>query len=150
MENLIPVIAEKLDIEIGKRFYLKITRANGDENKEIYVLYYDGLHKIEDNNVSPVCNTEFAMLCLGLCEIEKIPFKPKYDQTFYSLDIYIDKFGGVDANVVAYSWGNNAFCLSLFQLGLVFETREEAEKKKELAIKTLCNNWFENSGELDD
>ena len=22
--------------------------------------------------------------------------------------------------------------------------------KKEVAIKTLCNNWFENSGELDD
>ena len=58
MENLIPVIAEKLDIEIGKKFYLKITRANGDENKDIYVLYYDGFHKIEDNNVSTVCNTE--------------------------------------------------------------------------------------------
>lgn len=150
MENLIPVIAEKLDIEIGKKFYLKITRANGDENKEIYVLYYDGLHKIEDNNVSPVCNTEFAMLCLGLCEIEKIPFKPKYDQTFYSFDVYIDKYGCVDASVVAYSWATNNFCLSLFQLGLVFETREEAEKKKEAAIKTLCNNWFEDSGELDD
>ena len=148
MENLIPVIAEKLDIEIGKKFYLKITRANGDENKEIYVLYYDGLHKIEDNNVSPVCNTEFAMLCLGLCEIEKIPFKPKYDQTFYSLDIYIDKFGGVDANVVAYSWGNNAFCLSLFQLGLVFETREEAEKKKEAAIKILCKDYLVDRGAL--
>ena len=150
MANLIPFIAEKLDIEIGKKFYLKITRANGDENKEIYVLYYDGLHKIEDNNVSPVCNVEFTMLCLGLCEVEKIPFKPKYDQTFYSLDIYIDKFGGVDATVEPFTWRNDTFDLSLFQLGLVFETKEEAEKKKEAAIKTLCNNWFENSGELDD
>ena len=150
MENLIPVIAEKLDIEIGKKFYLKITRANGDENKEIYVLYYDGLHKIEDNNVSPVCNVEFTMLCLGLCEIEKIPFKPKYDQRYYSFNINIDRCGGVKASVEYFYWKNDTFDLSLFQLGLVFETREEAEKKKEAAIKTLCNNWFENSGELDD
>ena len=148
MTNLIPFIAEKLDIEIGKKFYLKITRANGDENKEIYVLYYDGLHKIEDNNVSPVCNTEFAMLCLGLCEIEKIPFKPKYDQTFYSFDVYIDKYGGIDASVAAYIWSPNAFCLSLFQLGLVFETREEAEKKKEAAIKILCKDYLVDRGAL--
>ena len=150
MANLIPVIAEKLDIEIGKKFYLKITRANGDENKEIYVLYFDGLHKIEDNNVSPVCNVEFTMLCLGLYEIEKIPFKPKYDQRYYSFNINIDRCGGVKASVEYFYWKNDTFDLSLFQLGLVFETREEAEKKKEAAIKTLCNNWFENSGELDD
>ena len=150
MENIIPVIAEKLDIEIGKKFYLKITRANGDENKEIYVLYYDGLHKIEDNNVSPVCNVEFTMLCLGLYEIEKIPFKPKSDQRYYSFNINIDRCGGVKASVEYFYWKNDTFDLSLFQLGLVFETREEAEKKKEVAIKTLCNNWFENSGELDD
>ena len=75
MENLIPVIAEKLDIEIGKKFYLKITRANGDENKEIYVLYYDGLHKIEDNNVSPVCNVEFTMLCFKSLEAKNCGYR---------------------------------------------------------------------------
>lgn len=148
MENLIPVIAEKLDIEIGKKFYLKITRANGDENKEIYVLYYDGLHKIEDNNVSPVCNTEFAMLCLGLCEIEKMPFKPQFEQRYYSVDITIDRYGGVDATVEPFTWRNDTFDLSLFQLGLVFETREEAEKKKEVAIKILCKDYLVDRGAL--
>lgn len=148
MENLIPVIAEKLDIEIGKKFYLKITRANGDENKEIYVLYYDGLHKIEDNNVSPVCNIEFTMLCLGLCEIEKMPFKPQYAQRYYSFNIKIDRCGGVDASVESFYWRNDTFDLSLFQLGLVFETREEAEKKKEAAIKILCKDYLVDRGAL--
>ncbi len=148
MENLIPVIAEKLDIKIGKKFYLKITRANGDENKEIYVLYYDGLHKIENNSVSPVCNVEFTMLCLGLCEIEKIPFKPQFDQTYYSFNIRIDGCGGVDASVESFYWRNDTFDLCLFQLGLVFETREEAEKKKEAATKILCKDYLVDRGAL--
>ena len=148
MANLIPFIAEKLDIEIGKKFYLKITKANGDENKEIYALYYDGLHKIEDNNKAPLCNVEFTMLCAGLYEIEKIPFKPQFEQRYYSVDITIDRYGGVDATVEPFTWRNDTFDLSLFQLGLVFETKEEAEKKKELAIKILCKDYLVDRGAL--
>ena len=150
MESFIPIIAEKLGIKIGKTFYLKQTKSNGDINKEVYILYLDGLHKLENGIVSPSLHKEFTLLCLGLYEIEIMPFKPRYNQTYYTFDIFIDEYGGIDASVISHLWANNTFNLSLFQLGLVFETAEEALGHKEQAIKTLCNNWFENSEELDD
>ena len=55
----------------------------------------------------------------GEGEIEKLPFKPKIAEWYYSIDNY--------NNAWSYKWADTTADYTRLIIGLVFRTREEAE-----------------------
>lgn len=80
-------------------------------------------------------NKYIEYLATSKCEVKKLPWKPKYCETYF----YIDKTG----KVVEHLSTNELFDIMCFKLGNFFKTKEEAEKNKDKIIKMLKENSYE-------
>ena len=116
MINLIPMIAEKLGVEVGEPFKVK---------------GYDGTYFKFDNmyGLLSACRLKdiwrgegnlfvFLELCLGNKEIIKLRYKPKFGETYY----YVTP----DGDVIDAINGNSTFDFTLYKIGNQFRTSDEA------------------------
>lgn len=138
--NLMPEIMKILGVEYGEAF--KIRRPDYEVcEKGIYAFFEgEGLTKknkqgVFDSNSS----IEFEDLCLGNYEIVKLPWEPKYEEQFYT---YIHNEAHNEWLVDWFYWYGTPAQLAIKQLGMVFKTREDAEKALPEFYEKLTGNPF--------
>lgn len=123
-KNLIPEIAKMLGVEIGEEFKIK-----GYE-EWFYKFDNDRVLKFKHNDdvkmsVAPVSvYVAFFALLKGECEIIKLPWKPKQDETFYTFGIHATENKWV---VVSVKWWDNVKNLALYKIGWIYRSQAEAE-----------------------
>lgn len=78
-------------------------------------------------------------LLTGKDIIQRLPFKPKYEETYWTLD-YTAKNG---ITTVEYVWKYRAYDYLAYYNGLCFRTEEEAEANKDKLLK-IINHYKEN------
>ena len=120
-KNLIPEIAKLLGVEVGEEFKIK------GEDELTYRFDSYGLKLTHDSGIELAqisANVAFVDLVNGKCEIVKLPWKPKQDETFYTFGIHATENKWV---VVSVKWWDNVKNLALYKIGWVFRTKEEAK-----------------------
>lgn len=119
-KNLIPEIAKMLGVELGEEFKIK----------ELVGLAYKfddkGLRLIYDNHMAIFVTDASATTVVGLLngeyEIEKLPWRPKEGDTFFSFEL----FGGKWV-ICSSQWGESPSAYALLEKGWVYRTCEEAQ-----------------------
>lgn len=133
-KNLIPLIAERLNVSIGEEFRLTWKSARPVRYK--FVLD-KGLMKTEDFGVT-WCNASpalYELLLLGQVKIEKIPYEPKVGERYWT-------YKGDGFEVVCDVWNGYAIDYYRKACGVIFFSKEEASaaltvKYRELTGKEL-------------
>lgn len=119
-KNLIPEIAKMLGVELGEEFKVNI-------NNEIYQITRDGMYvkKINDEGQFdmweevPRC---FIKLLAGDAEIVKMPWKPEFEDSYYTFKLVRGKW-----SVCVGWWENEPHCYALLEKGWIYRTKAEAE-----------------------
>lgn len=118
-KNLIPQIAEMLNVEIGEEFKVK-----GDN--VTYKFTSDGLKLIQCDGfgleITVDANPKLYSLLNGKDEIIKIPYKPKNGEDYYTFGTSAGKW-----MVWGQRWTNHPVDLALLAKGWVFRSNKEAE-----------------------
>ena len=105
-----------------------IAKARGVELNEEFILVYMGSkckHKITTYGLNILVGVEWCGSCSidefirGEGEIEKIPFRPKRAEVYYTI-IH-------NTATVSYHWGDTTADYERLIAGVVFRTKEEAE-----------------------
>lgn len=114
--NLMPKVAELLGVEIGEEFIIE-----NKDRKETVVLAMDGFHVIQPNDVlGPDHGKLLSKVLQGLYEVKKLPWEPKYRETFY--------YPCVSQKMVLQTyWLNGTRDYAMKALGMIYRTRKEAE-----------------------
>ena len=115
MINYMSEVAKILGIELGEKF--KIANYDGYyylDNNGFYHEYSSG--KIEPNSAM------FITLLNGYHKLTKLPWKPKFDEKYYSV--------GVDGSVEDGVWLNDFLDYSLYKIGNCYRTIEEARANR--------------------
>ena len=110
MENLWKMIAEARGVELDEEFkWSNLT--------DKYRIRESGLEHFEDGQW---CNSLRAIeFIVGIGEIEKLPFRPKRAEVYYTI-IH-------NTATVSYHWADTTADYERLIAGVVFRTREEAE-----------------------
>lgn len=108
--NKMPEVAKMLGVELGEWF-----RVNGND----YCLTSNGLSNAYKIG-SPVA---LNSLLTGACEVRKLPFRPKEDETYY----YIQSDGNISSLYNSFGCVDYAF----FALGNCFRSKAEAKANKD-------------------
>ena len=131
MANLMPEVAKLLGVETGEPFYIlqngKHRRIYSDN--DLYKITEEGLANINNTDgcyeYHSHCRVILTDLLLGKCSVEKLPWEPKYEEQFYT---YIHNEAHNEWLVDWFFWYGTPAQLAIKQLGMVFKTREDAEK----------------------
>ena len=116
-KNLIPQIAEMLGIELGEEFKV-------GNNSVRFWFDLDGLHSEECVTAD---YTLYHLVC-GNCQIIKLPWKPKYDDVFYTFLLdFKDDGDGYVWKVAECFWDDSPVDFAFLKAGWAFRTRAEAE-----------------------
>ena len=108
MENLWGMVAKARGVELGEEFRWRGLRYKVTE--------YDGLLVSDGSLVVSSHAIEFVK---GVGRIEKIPFRPQIDDSYYTI---------INENEVIISlWANRSIDYTRLIAGVIFRTREEAE-----------------------
>lgn len=125
-KNLIPEIAKMLGVELGEEFKVK-----GDDDGLTYV-FTDGDLKvtfgdgIELSHIS--INSAFVALVTGKDEIVKLPWKPKKEERCWYI-ITDPDCDNKESLIAVEDWWYGSFDEQIaLKAGVVFRTREEAQK----------------------
>lgn len=123
-KNLIPEICKMLGVEIGEEFKIKGYEEwfyKFDNNRVLMFKHNDDVKM----PVAPVSvYVAFLALLRGECEIIKLPWKPKKDETFYTFGIHATENKWV---VVSAKWWDNVKNLALYKIGWIYRSQTEAE-----------------------
>lgn len=119
-KNLMPEVAKLLGVEIGEKFIIE----NAEHNLQV-VLLADGLHVTKDDFLGSSNSKLLQNVLCGLFGVKKLPWEPKYGKHFYT---YIHNEAHNEWLVEWFYWYGAPNQLALKQLGMVFETQEDAEK----------------------
>lgn len=120
-KNLMPEVAALLGVELGEKFIIE-----NEYLKETVVLNMDGLTIIRPNDEEwGMSRTLLVKVLQGLYEVVKLPWEPKYEEQFYT---YIHNEAHNEWLVDWFYWYGTPAQLAIKQLGMVFKTREDAEK----------------------
>lgn len=119
MKNLMPKVAKLLGVEIGEEFkvnfkdttYCGAKEARARITKDNFQL----LHQISCQWVD--FNGLMLKLIKGELEIIKLPWKPKKDERYWTVE---------EDHILKDIWDNDMMDYSYFKLGNCFRTREEA------------------------
>ena len=119
-KNLIPEIAKMLGVELGEEFKVNI-------NNEIYQITRDRMYvkKINDEGQFdmweevPRC---FIKLLAGDAEIVKMPWKPEFEDSYYTFKLVRGKW-----SVCVGWWENEPHCYALLEKGWIYRTKAEAQ-----------------------
>ena len=119
--NLMPEVAKLLGVELGEEFIIE-----NEYLKETVVLNMDGLTIIRPNDEEwGKSRTLLVKVLQGLYKVVKLPWEPKYEEQFYT---YIHNEAHNEWLVDWFYWYGTPAQLAIKQLGMVFKTREDAEK----------------------
>lgn len=116
-KNCMAAVAKLLGVELGEKFIIE-----NAYRKETVVLAADGFHVIQPNDVvGPDHGKLLSKVLQGLYEVKIIPWEPKYKETYYRPNIIYKRVSDV-------LWRGSALDYALKELGMIYRTREEAEK----------------------
>lgn len=124
-KNLIPKISKMLGVELGEEFKIK--------GYEEWFYKFDNdrvlMFKHNDDVKMPVAPVSvyvaFLALLRGECEIIKLPWKPKVDETYYSFSYRQKDETWVVTGIL---WDNDVVDNALFKAGWIFKTEDEARE----------------------
>lgn len=114
-KNLMPEVAKMLGVELGEKFIIE----NAEHNLQV-VLVADGLHVTKDDFLGSSNSKLLQNVLCGLFEVKKLPWEPKYKETYYRPNIIYKRVSDV-------LWRGSALDCALKKLGMIYRTREEAE-----------------------
>lgn len=143
-KNLIPKISKLLGVEMEEAFKIRHPDYEVCENG-IYA-FFEGeglMKKNEQGEFDSNSSIEFEDLCLGNYEVVKLPWEPKYGKHFYT---YIHNEAHNEWLVEWFYWYGAPNQLALKQLGMVFETQEDAEKALPEFYEKLTGKKWEVNG----
>ena len=152
-KNLIPEIAKMLGVELGEEFKIKDNTGTLDNvalNSVYAFVKHDSFEGailtistgearplyMPPRPLEPIALKVLELLCRGKCEIIKLPWKPKEDDTFYSFRCLGSTLGGCGYipeksdytwRIDKCTWNDSAVAFALLKAGWVFRTRAEAE-----------------------
>ena len=118
-KNLIPEIARMLGVELGEEFQIK------EYGERIYRFANSGLQLIYDNgvqNLNTTTNMALSGLLSGDFEIVKLPWKPEFDDNYYTFKLVRGKW-----SVCVGWWENEPHCYALLDKGWIYRTKAEAQ-----------------------
>lgn len=138
-KNLIPEICKLLGVELGEEFKIKDNTGTLDSialNSVYAFVEQDSFEGpvlavstgesrplyMPPRPLEPIALKVFELLCRGKCEVVKLPWKPKKNETFYSFDIAYCKWV-----VCSYMWTGVPCDYALLAKGWVYKTYAEAE-----------------------
>ncbi len=133
-KNLIPIIANNLNVEINEEFWLKEIDGNVDK-EEIYKFTDSFLVCQNTNSKWFIDEMTFARLTAGELEIVKLPFEPKINETYYS---YTDKWAPS-----VFLWTGNAWDYINKACDMVFRTEKELIAMRPKQYKRLTGKEWE-------
>lgn len=120
-KNLMPEVLKLLGVEYGEKFKL---RENGEEKLRdgVYCFVEDlGFIHIVLDRKKYHANELLEELLIGYYEIVKLPWKPKYGDTYYYPNINKKRTSST-------YWSDITGDYAMKALGMVYRTKEEAEK----------------------
>ena len=129
MANLIPKIAELLGVELGEEF--KVVSKDGSERacKITYAgLLVSGSSYSKRLLVDIVC---------GDAEVVKLPWKPKFDEKYWSFMVRRDYTDKTTWSVAVSIWLDHPVDWALLDKGWVYRTRAETEAALPAVAKAL-------------
>ena len=124
-KNLMPELAKLLGVEFGEKFIIE----NAEHNLQV-VLVADGLHVTKDDFLGSSNSKLLQNVFCCLFEVEKLPWEPKYEETYYRPNIIYKRVSDV-------LWRGSALDYALKELGMIYRTREEAEAHLEKDYERL-------------
>lgn len=127
-KNIIPKIAEMLNLELGEEF--KIDTSCND----IFKITESGvwMRKSIDKEEWLEKPFEFVMLCNGDAEIIKLPWKPKEGESFYTFTAAYGEWS-VSLDV----WAEEPCNYALLDKGWIYRTKKEAKAALPAVLKEL-------------
>ena len=125
MKNLIPEVAKLLGVEIGEEFKVK------EMPNDIYKFDEDGNLRYFNRRGQEWLITTTNTLCKvlnGKSEIIKLPWKPKVDEKFWTVE---------NDGVYINTWDNDMSDFMYLKCGNCFRTKEEAEANADRIRKEI-------------
>lgn len=135
-KNLIPVIAEKLGVEIGEEFDVNIPYM-GTTRWCRYKLTNKGLVRKRETGEWWSSPGFLERLICGDYEISKLPYKPKYSEEYWT-------YTGGAWNVADALWEDRAIDCVRKHCGCVFRTKEEAIAARPAKYQTLTGKEWKD------
>lgn len=125
-KNLIPTIAKMLGVAVDEQFKIKDQYGLTKYNKRIYKFDNNGLRFAYDNDMelSTADTSTLVALLNGELEIVKLPWKPQYDQPYWTFRWIANKNR---LDVWQNVWFNSVEEVALLKAGWVFRTPEDAQ-----------------------
>lgn len=122
-KNLIPEIAKMLGVELGEEF--KVAGDKDFEQKTFYLTARGLKVKLDQCPEKEIpAMAVLDSLLFGDTEIIKLPWKPQYDQPYWTFRWIANKNR---LDVWQNVWFNSVEEVALLKAGWVFRTREEAQ-----------------------
>lgn len=112
-KNYMADVAKMLGVELGEEFKVAVRGCSYD------TLYYFDKRGAWDED-DQVADAIIPALLTGSYEIVKLPWKPKYNEEYYYPNVPV-------RSVVATIWSDATRDYALYNLGMCYRTREEAE-----------------------
>ena len=123
MSNYMEKVAEMLGVKLGERF-----KINGN------IFWFDGGGGLVDDDDNSYPNTMKSLLT-GELSIEKIPWKPQYDDKYWCISM--------DGDVLYDEWDGCVYDYAMYYAGNCFETYEEAKAHAPEVIEKLRRKYEE-------
>ena len=131
MKNYMSEVAKLLGVELGERFKVKEAGTDNTRNS-VYKLTEKGLYitaNCDGEERTGTAGTELVKLLTGRDEIVKLPWKPKYLQTYY--------YVAVDGKIQSRAWLDNTSDIIFYAYGDCFLTKSEAETHAPEILKKM-------------
>lgn len=128
--NYMKDIAALLGVELNEEFNLIGEKRTYPE--PLYRLTTNGL-EIYCNDVWKTDNANLPNLLKGYWQIQRLPFKPKLNETYWTLDYILKN----EITTVEYVWKYWTYDYLAYYNGLCFRTKEEAEANKDKLLKII-------------
>jgi hypothetical protein len=116
MANYMKQVAEMLGVELGEEF--KVVN-KGTESQYVYRLTESGCESLYEGTWD-VAKMVLCSILHGDAEVRKLPYKPKYNEEFYTY--FGDEFE-VDSDI----WSGTADNYAKLKSGMVFRKAKDAE-----------------------
>ena len=120
-KNLIPEVLKMLGVERGEAFKLRAQDCEVYEDDLFAFNYYDRLIKIPPSGNAEYVDEKMCKILNGYYEIVKLPWEPRDGETVF--------YPNTTNKLIGQSyWAGDTWDLALKALGMVYQTRKEAEE----------------------
>lgn len=126
--NYMSEVAKMFGVELGESFYIN---TQGDTE---YVFTANGLFPAYG---SVVCNNTLNELLTGTASIKRKPWKPKYGEEYWFVEILTDEDGYVGSEEY---FDECSVCVNYYKIGNCYRTKKEAEANIDKWIKFYASD----------